>query len=42
MGQRGEKVLDGRTANKMTLGEAVVRGILRALTYGALRIDAKK
>ena len=42
MGQRGEKVLDRRTANKMTLGEAVVRGILRALTYGALRIDAKK
>lgn len=35
-------VLDGRIANKMTLGEAVVRGVLRALTYGALRIDAKK
>ena len=42
MGQRGEKVLDGRIANKMTLGEAVARGVLRALTYGALRIDAKK
>ena len=34
MGRREEKVLDGRIANKMTLGEAVVRGVLRALTYG--------
>ena len=42
MGRREEKVLDGRIANKMTLGEAVVRGVLHALTYGALRIDAKK
>ena len=42
MGRCEEKVLDGRIANKMTLGEAVVRGVLRALTYGALRIDAKK
>ena len=42
MGRREEKVLDGRIANKMTLGEAVVRGILRALTYGGAAIDAKK
>ncbi len=42
MRRREEKVLDGRIANKMTLGEAVVRGVLHALTYGALRIDAKK
>ena len=42
MGRCEEKVLDGKIANKMTLGEAIVRGILRALTYGALRIDAKK
>ena len=34
MGWREEKVLDGRIANKMTLGEVVVRGVLRALTYG--------
>lgn len=34
MGRCEEKVLDGRIANKMTLGEAVVRGVLRALMYG--------
>ena len=34
MGWREEKVIEGRMANKMTLGEAVVRGVLRALTYG--------
>lgn len=33
MGQYEEKVFNGRIANKMTLGEAVVRGVLRALTY---------
>lgn len=32
-GQYEEKVFNGRIANKMTLGEAVVRGVLRALTY---------
>ena len=33
MGRCEEKVLDGRIANKMTLGEAVVRGILPAPKY---------
>ena len=33
MGQYEEKVFNGRIANKMTLGEAVVRGVLRTLTY---------
>ena len=34
MGRREEKVLDGRIANKMTLGVSVVRGVVRALTFG--------
>jgi hypothetical protein len=42
MGQRGEKVLDGRIANKMTLGEAVVRGVLRALMYGGAAARCQK
>ena len=42
MGQRGEKVLDGRITNKMTLGEAVVRGVLRALMYGGAAARCQK
>lgn len=42
MGRREEKVLDGRIANKMTLGEAVVRGVLRALTYGGAAYRCQK
>ena len=34
IGQHEEKVFDGRIANKMTLGEAVVRGVLPVLMYG--------
>ena len=42
MGWREEKVLDGRIANKMPLGEAIVRGVLRALTYGGTADRCKK
>ena len=40
MGQYEEKVFNGRIANKMTLGEAVVRGVLRALTYGGTWLES--
>ena len=42
MGQREEKVLGGRIANKMTLGEAVVRGVLTVLMYGGAAYRCQK
>ena len=42
IGRHEEKVFDGRIANKMTLGEAVVRGVLTVLMYGGAAYRCQK
>ena len=42
IGRHEEKVFDGRIANKMTLGEAVVRGVLPVLMYGGAAYRCQK